>query len=216
MDKQEVLNAIKKVREQPKKKFDQTFDLILNLRGINLKDTNQKVDYFITLPHKIGTKRTVFGLIDKDMTTQAKDLDGFLAKDDFKNYDDKAVKKLGKKYDIFIAQANIMVDIAKKFGKILGMRGKMPSPKGGQVIPPTANLKETKEKLQNTVRIFTNKDLSVKVPIGKESSKDDDVAENVMVIYNYVIHHLPQEQQNLKNMMIKTTMGKPVVIGKNE
>ncbi|MDD5253747.1 MAG: hypothetical protein PHG05_01410 [Candidatus Nanoarchaeia archaeon] len=217
MDKTQVLSAIKKVREQPKKKFNQTFDLILNLRNLNIKDPNQKVDHFVVLPKKLGRKRKVYGLVDKDLQQQARDtLEGYSEKDSFKSLDDKTVKKLAKTYDVFLAQATIMVDIAKKFGKVLGMKGKMPSPKAGQVIPPNSNLKEVYEKMQNTVRLVTNKDLSVKVPIGKEDMKDEDLIENIMFIYNFMAQHLPQEKHNIKSIMIKTTMGQPVVIGKDE
>ncbi|MDD5331275.1 MAG: hypothetical protein PHE43_00420 [Candidatus Nanoarchaeia archaeon] len=217
MEKKQILEALKKVKEQPKKKFNQTFDLIINLKGINLKDPNQKIEYYLVLPKATGVKKTIYGLVDKELMNPARDtLDGFSVKDDFKNLDDKQVKKIAGKYDIFIAQANIMVDIAKRFGKLLGMKGKMPSPKAGQVIPPDANLKDVCHKLQNMARIITKKDLSIKVPVGKEDMKEEDVAENILFIYTYLVQHLPQEKHSIKNFMIKTTMGKPVVIGKND
>jgi len=39
--------------------------------------------------------------------------------------------------------------------------------------------------------------------------KDDDLAENILYIYNQVLHKLPEERNNIKNIFIKTTMGKP-------
>ena len=51
MDKNIILEAIKKARENSKKrKFSQSFDLIVNLKNINLKKAGDSVDSFLTLP----------------------------------------------------------------------------------------------------------------------------------------------------------------------
>ena len=49
MDKNIILEAIKKARENSKKrKFSQSFDLIVNLKNINLKKAGDNVDTFLT------------------------------------------------------------------------------------------------------------------------------------------------------------------------
>ena len=55
MEKQTILETVKKVREiSPKRKFNQSFDLIINLTNIDLKKQEQKVDLYYTLPHGKG------------------------------------------------------------------------------------------------------------------------------------------------------------------
>ena len=40
----------------------------------------------------------------------------------------------------------------------------------------------------------------------------EDLAENIAYVYNQAVHHLPLEENNVKNALIKTTMGKPVKV----
>ncbi|MFH0752386.1 MAG: 50S ribosomal protein L1 [archaeon] len=215
MNKSSILEAIKKAREaSSKKKFNQTFDLILNLKELNLKNPEQKLDIFVTLPKGLGKKRKLCALVDNALYTEAKDtFDKTILKSDFPNISQKDAKKLAQDYDYFIAQANIMPDIAKSFGKILGVRGKMPNPKSGAIVPPKATLKPIYEKFQKIIRLITKTDLTVKCAVGREDMEDDDVAENILAVYNAAVHALPQESANVKKVLLKLTMGAPVGVG---
>ena len=133
-------------------------------------------------------------------------------KDEFKNYDEAAIRALMKEADIFIAQATIMPQVASTFGKILGPVGKMPNPKAGAVVPPTAELKPVVERLQKTVRLETKGELSVKAPVGTEKMKDDEIAENMFAVYNAALHAVPGEKENIKEVLVKLTMGKPIAV----
>ena len=42
--------------------------------------------------------------------------------------------------------------------------------------------------------------------------KDEEIAENIFTIYNQLIHVLPKEKHNVKNVIIKLTMGKPIKV----
>jgi len=42
---------------------------------------------------------------------------------------------------------------------------------------------------------------------------NDDVTENVLTVYNSLLHALPNENHNIKDVYLKLTMGKPVKIG---
>ncbi|MBU2406914.1 MAG: 50S ribosomal protein L1, partial [Nanoarchaeota archaeon] len=60
MNKKAILDSIKKVREvSPKRKFPQTFDLIVNLQNIDVKNPEQKVDLFVQLHYPRGKKPRV-------------------------------------------------------------------------------------------------------------------------------------------------------------
>ena len=70
-----------------------------------------------------------------------------------------------------------MANMAGVFGKILGARGKMPNPKAGCVVPGTANLEPLVARLKNTVRLATKNDPIIRLSIGDEKMKDDDIAD---------------------------------------
>ena len=215
MDKNKILEHIKKLRADSKKRnFSQAFDLIINLQGLNLKNPEHKVDLFVTLPHTRGRKIKICGLLGPELYNEGKEnCDKLILKDDFQKTTKREVKNLIKEYDYFLGQANIMPDIAKAFGRILGTKGKMPNPKAGCIVPPKAQLKPIIERLQKVVRLLTKGEQIVKCSIGTESMKDEEVADNLMTIYTNIINSLVQHEHNFKNAFLKLTMGKPVLIG---
>jgi large subunit ribosomal protein L1 len=218
MDKNKIIEALKKARENSKKRnFVQSFDLVVNLKDLNLKNPDEHVDIFTTIPHSTGKKVKVCGLVGPELKEEsALVLDNTINVDDFQKYagNKKELKKLANEYDFFVAQANIMANLAKVFGKVLGSRGKMPNPKAGCVVPPKTNLKPLYEKLQNTVRLLAKTSPVVHVCVGKENMSDEDVAENISNLYNILIHSLHKEENNISSILIKTTMGKPVRLEK--
>ena len=220
MNKDQFKEAIGKVRKNsPKRKFTQGFDLVINLKDINLKDPVQQVDFFLNLHYSKGRKSKICALVGPELAKQAKDVcDFFVHQDDFEKYgrDKKLTKKLANDYDFFVAQANIMPDVAKTFGRVFGPKGKMPNPKAGCVVPPSANLKPLYERLQNMVRLAAKTAPTIQVLVGNEGMKDEEVLDNIMTVFKQVIHHLPAEKNNIRNMYLKLTMGKSVKVGEKE
>ncbi len=214
MNKQDILTVVKKVRESsPKRKFVQTVDVIFNLRNLDLKKETDKVNTFVTLPFPIGKKLRVTALVGQELATKAKGVcDTVVVNDEFKSLGIKRIKKLSQETDYFIAQANIMPQIAATFGKILGPRGKMPNMKAGCIVQPTADLKPLFERLQKTIRVETKNEPTLKTRVGLESAKDEELVENINSLYTTVLGLLPQDKNNLKDVLVKTTMGKPVVL----
>lgn len=203
--KQELKKALSELRKTKERKFEQTVDLIINLQKFDPK--KDSINIFVNLPHKIKDKK-IAGFLE----TENNNIDTITLAD-FKNYlDKKALKKLVKKYDFFIAQANLMPKVATTFGKVLGPAGKMPSPQLG-IITNTdeKTISEIKEKVNNSVKIRT-KEPSIKIPIGKQSMPDDEIVENINTIYNSIIKSAPKEKENIKNLEIKFTMSKPYKI----
>lgn len=214
MDKNKVLATIKNVREISKKRnFDQTFDLIINFKDLDLKKSN--LDVFLTLPFPKGQAK-VCGLVGKELVKQAEEhCDEVVVEEDFKKYSDKKlIKNLAKNYDFFVAQANLMGKIATVFGRVLGPLGKMPNPKLGGVVPETIpSMKPIVDKFRKSVRLMAKKEPIIKTSIGKESMKDEEVYENFHSVYDNIIQGLPKAEHNVKNVLIKLTMSKPVKVG---
>jgi len=216
MDKEQIQAAIAKAKDiSEKRNFKQSFDLIINLRDLDLKKPEHQVDVFVTLPHSRGKKVKVCALVAAELAEQAKSIcDSVIMSDSFERYKDKKeVKKIANSFDFFIAQANIMPKVASAFGRIFGTRGKMPNPKSGSVVPPNANLKPLYEKLQRTVRANAKSAPLIQCPIGTEDMDANDIADNALTVYNALLQALPNEKHNIKDIYIKLTMGKPVKVG---
>lgn len=219
MDKKDFLNAIKKIRAKAKKRnFNQTFDLVVNLKNLDLKKPDDKVDLFVVLPYGIGKKRKICAFVDEALVTQAKKVfDRVVEQQTFKTLDKKEVKKLASQCSFFVAQANLMPEVASAFGKILGPKGRMPNPKAGCIIPPRiASLEPVAVKLQKTVRLNTKNELGVKCSAGTEAMKDEEVAENLSALYTSLEHSLAQGKNNVKAVYLKLTMGAPVKVGEKD
>ena len=216
MDKEQIHAALAKAKDiSEKRNFKQSFDLIINLRGLDLKKPEHQVDLFVTLPHSRGKKVKVCALVAAELAEQAKNIcDSVIMSDSFERYKEKKeIKKIASSFDFFIAQANIMPKVATVFGRIFGPRGKMPNPKSGSVVPPNANLKPLYEKLQRTIRANAKTAPLVQCPIGTEDMGINDVAENALALYSTLLQVLPNERHNIKDVYVKLTMGKPVKVG---
>lgn len=216
MDKKNVLDALKKAREESKKrKFSQSFDLIVNLKNVDLKKPEQQLDFFVTLHFARGKKVRVCALVGPEMVADAKvACDKVIAQEEFDGYgkNKKLAKKLAKEFDFFIAQANLMAKVAGAFGRFLGPKGRMPNPKAGCVVAPKAPLKPLVEKLQKTVKITAKTTPIVQCLVGNESMPDEEMADNILTVYDSVMHNLPGEENNINSVFVKLTMGKPVRI----
>ncbi|MEE9525648.1 MAG: hypothetical protein V3V78_03530 [Candidatus Woesearchaeota archaeon] len=213
MDKETIKKTLDELKALPKKKFNQTFDLIIVLKGIDLKKTDNHIDFYHLLHHNPGKDVKICALVGAELISQAKEVfDEAILVEDFPKYqkDKKAVKKLVAGCDFFVAQANIMPQVATSFGKVLGPAGKMPNPKAGCVVPPNANLKPLAEKLKKTVRIQAKTMPMVQLAVGKEDSNEEEVIDNITTTYNDILHHLAGGKNNIKKVLLKLTMSKPL------
>lgn len=194
--------ALQELRKGKERKFNQTVDLIINLQKFDLK--KNQVNTFISVPHKIKDK-VIAGFLE----VETKGIDT-ITPEQFKKYKDKKeLKKIVKKYDFFIAQASIMPKVATIFGRFLGPANKMPSPQLGIIVNNDEKvINELKNKINSSIKLKM-KESSIKVPIGKQDMKDEDIIENILAVYKTVLKNLPREKENVKNIEVKFTMSKP-------
>ncbi len=213
MDKKSIMKAFEDLKKNSKeRKFPQAVDLIVNLKDINLKKPEEQVEFFAELPKLLKTKNKICAIVAHDMEEEAKKVcDKVILVEDLEKYqkDKKSAKKLAEEYDFFMAQANIMGKIAGALGRVFGPRGKMPNPKAGCVFPSKASLQPIYDKLQITVKLSAKKLPIFNVKVGTIESAPEDIAENVMYLYDQIVHHLPKEKHNVKNALLKLTMSKP-------
>lgn len=216
MEKKEVIEYVKKAREQAKKRnFKQSFDLFISLKHIDLNKPEGKLDLSVTLPHLPGRAPKICALVDKELGVKAKEVCyKTIMKEDFGKYasNPKMIRKIADECDYFIAQGNIMADIATVFGKFLGSRGKMPNPKIGAIIPPNGNVKPIVDKLQKLIVIKTKNTPTLNIRIANEEMADEEVAENIIATIESVEAGLPHKHNQMKAAYIKLTMGPTVKI----
>jgi len=105
-----------------------------------------------------------------------------------------------------------MTKVAASFGTVLGPKGKMPNPKAGCVVPPKVDLSAVVAELKKKVRINVKNDPVIRCVVGKENQTNEQVAKNILEIYNALLEKLPKGRENIKNVMIKLTMSKPIKV----
>lgn len=201
----ELKKALTELRTGKERKFDQTVDLIVNLQKFDIKKSN--INLFVSIPHRIKEKKIAGFLEIKNQNIET------ITPDEFKKYTNKTqLKNLVKNYDFFISQASLMPSVATNFGRALGPTGKMPSPQLGIILnADEKTLKELKNKIDTSVKIKV-KEPSIKIAVGKQSMKDEEIIENIMAIYNILLKTLPRNKENIRNIEIKFTMTKPCKI----
>jgi len=201
------IKAIETLKADNAKKvnFDQTVDLIINLKEFDVR--RQAFSLFIQVPNKIKDKK-IAGFLEKE----SKIVDS-IKKETFPRYKEKKeIRKLIKSYDYFISNAKLMPAVATSFGRVLGPAGKMPNPQLGILInEEDETISDVVEKINSTVKIKV-KEPSIKVSIGKQSMDNEKIMQNAVFVYKKVLESLPRKIDNIKNIKIKFTMSKPVKV----
>ncbi len=201
----EFIKAIRELRSKSeKRKFEQSVDLIVNLKDFDIK--KDSVNLVVSMPHLSRNSRVLAFLESENPS-----FDRTITKREMDTMDLKQMKKIIDGYDTCVSVAKLMPELAKKFGRVLGPAGKMPDPKTGGVV--MVENKEALEKLASNIRKTTkikSKEPSIKVMIGKENMKDEDLGENAEYVYRAVLNALPKRNENLRNVLLKFTMSKPV------
>lgn len=199
---EKILAAIKNLRENTKKRnFAQSFDLIVNLKEINLKKPENRFTEDLFLPYGRGREAKVVLFSDtiKDANCEV------LTSDDIKELEKnkRAAKKLARKTDFFLAEPKLMPVIGKALGRFLAPREKMP-----KIV--TEDVKELVEKYKKAVRIKVKESPVVQCTVGNEGMKDEEIAENIKAVLKFLESKLPKGKNNIKEVLLKLTMSAPV------
>nr|MBT6606152.1 hypothetical protein [archaeon] len=199
-----ITKALEELRNEKKRKFVQTVDLVVNLKNFDVR--KEALNTFVTVPHPREKKIAAF------LPKRSPSIDTITEEDFVKYKETKDIKKLAKQYDAFIAVAPLMGKIATKFGRVFGPIGRMPSPQAG-IIPVFSEeaLLAMRDKVQKVIRV-RNKEMAIKLPIGSEDMSDSDLAENILEVLRGLEKKLPRGKDNIKQVLIKFTMTKPFAV----
>jgi large subunit ribosomal protein L1 len=204
------LNAlIKRARETaPKRKFTQSAELTLVLKDIDVKK-GFSLNEIVVLPNptKKGPSLCVLGGGDMGMRAKKAGVETVMEPDslDRLGSNKRDARKIVRAHDFFLADASLMSSVGRSLGPFLGPKGKMPTP-----LPYGAPIESIASRLRSSTRIRSKNQLNMSTKIGDESLTDDQIAANASAVISAVEKKLPQGDKNLRNTIIKFTMGKAV------
>jgi len=197
--------------ESPPRNFRETVDLAVNLRDLDLNDPAKRVDESIVLPSGTGQETQIIVFAEGETALQAEDVaDEVLSGDDLEDLgdDSDAAKDLADETDFFVAEADLMQDIGRYLGTVLGPRGKMPTP----LQPDDDDVVETVNRMKNTVQVRSRDRRTFHTRVGADDMPEEDIASNIYVIIRRLEANLEKGPLNLDSIYVKTTMGPAVEV----
>jgi large subunit ribosomal protein L1 len=212
LDQKTILNAVKEAKEKTEKRnFIQSVELVLNLREIDMKSPEAKLQEIIELPYSPATQNKICVIASGELALKARkaNADQVIERAELEGYAGKKrdLRKIANSYDFFIAEAPLMPLVGKVLGPVLGPRGKMPVP-----VPPTADIAGLITKHRKTVIVKLRNQPILQCRIGSENMKEEEITENVQAVLRVLEGKLKRGMKNIKVAYIKTSMGKPVSI----
>ena len=210
LDPKSTLEAIKEAKERAEKRsFVQSIELIVNLKDIDPKKPESRIQELIELPYPPGGENRICVFASGEMALKARraGADLVMERSDLETLmgDKKRQKELAKAYDFFIAEAPLMPLVGRVLGTTLGPRGRMPTP-----VPPTASIEEHIERHRKMVLIRLRGQPVLQCRVGTEDMPDEQIAENLQAVMRRIERRLKRGIKNIRSVRLKTTMGPPV------
>lgn len=195
-------DAVELVKKNATAKFDESFDVAVRL-GVDPRKADQLVRGTVSLPH--GTGKSVRVLV---MARSPKDAEALAAGADYAGLEEYSEKiQAGwADIDVIIATPDVMGEVGK-LGRILGPRGLMPNPKSGTVTFDVA--KAVNEVKSGKIEYRVDKAGNVHASIGKCSFTQDQLAENILALYNSILRSKPLTSKGkyVRGIAFSSTMG---------
>ncbi len=212
LDKKTLLDAVKEAKAQSgEKKFNQSIELILDIKEIDMKSPEGRIQQVVELPHATGKPNKILVVAHGELALKARqakvdkvlervDLEGLAGKK-------KELRKLANDYDVFLSEAPLMSLVGRILGPVLGPRGKLPVP-----VPPNADIASLIAKNRKTVVVRMRNQPIIQCPIGTENMSEEDLVDNIQAVLRVLEGKLKRGLKNVKFAFIKTSMGTPVKI----
>jgi large subunit ribosomal protein L1 len=203
-----LADMIKEAKKESKqRKFKQSIEMILVFKDIDVKK-GFALNEVVQLP-KTSSPATVCIMATGDMGQKAKqaNADAVVGTEELEKFttNKRESRKFINKYDFFLADTQVMPVVGKVLGQLLGPRGKMPTP-----VPFNASIESFLQRFRSSIKVRARASLSMSCKIGDESMEDTDLAINAHSVLSAVEKKLPNGEKNLKRIIVKTTMGKPI------
>ena len=208
MSEKDIIKIVQKILDEKhnkKRKFKQSIDLVINIKGVDFNDPKNRIEEEILLPSGRGKDAKVALFASGELALKAKGVADLIIKpeeiEDLAK-DKKNFKKIAENHDFFIAEAPLMPVIGKSLGVILGPRGKMPKP-----VPPTVDIENMVKNLRKTIKIRSKGKKTFHAVVGTEDMEPEKIAKNIATVIKRLEEKLPNGRLNIESMYIKTSMG---------
>lgn len=124
--------------------------------------------------------------------------------DDLKktNKNKKIVRKLAKKYDVFLASNALIKQIPRLLGPGLNRAGKFPA-----AINPGETLAEKIDEARHQVKFALKKVLCLNTAVANVQMSREEIQKNIVLSVNFLASLLKKNWQNIGQIYIKSTMG---------
>ncbi len=209
INESELAKMIKESKTVDKEReFRQSVEMYVILKDIDVKK-GFAMNETIQLPKKLSSPTTVCIMAGGDMGLKAKsaNADRVISGDEINALaaNKREARKFINNYDFFLADTQLMTTVGKVLGQLLGPRGKMPVP-----VPFNAPIESFLDRFRSSIRVKVKNSLSLSCKIGDESMDDADLAANAHAILSAIEKKLPNGERNIRKIIVKTSMGKPV------
>ena len=205
--KQEILEAVKKAKEQSKpRNFTQSVDVVITIKDLDVKKPENRIDEEVLLPNGRGKDVKIAFIADGELALLAKNAgaDLVINKEELQEMgkDRKGAKKIANRQDFFVAQADMMPLVGRFLGPVLGPRKKMPKP-----VPATIKPEPIMERLKSTVKVRIKDQAVIQALVGTQDMDDELIAANIEAVLVVLDQKLEKGRNQIKSMYVKTTMG---------
>jgi len=212
LDKKTLLDAVKEAKAKSgQRNFNQSVELILHIKEIDMKSPEGRIQKVIELPHLTGKPNKICVIASGELALKARraqaelvveraDVEALAGKK-------KELRKLANNHDVFISEAPLMSLVGRIFGPALGPRGKLPVP-----VPPNADIASLMAKHRKTVVVRMRNQPVIQCPVGTENMKDEELVANILAVLRFLEGKFKRGLKNIKLAFIKTSMGKPIKI----
>lgn len=198
----EPAEAIRLIKEQPAKKFDETVELSIRL-GIDPRKADQMVRGAVSLPKGTGKQVRVAVFAKGEKAKEAEEAGADVVGDD-----DLAarIQDGWLEFDAAVATPDLM-PVVGKLGRVLGPRGLMPNPKSGTVTNDVG--KAVNDLKGGLVEYRTDRHGNLHLIIGKKSFSEQDLVENYATVIDEIMRAKPAASKGryLRSITLSTTMG---------
>ncbi|CAD7770436.1 50S ribosomal protein L1 [Candidatus Methanoperedenaceae archaeon GB50] len=208
----EIVNAVRRALEDsPPRGFEESVDLAINLRDVDLTQPQNRIDEEVLLPHGRGrpVKVAVFGRGDVAQRAKNAGADYVFDEEGIKGLgeDPHLARNLANEVDFFISETVYMPLIGRMLGRVLGPRGKMPMP-----LTPDKDVTELVKRARSAIRVRSKDRPTFHVSIGRRKMDPVLLAENVESVITRIEQRLDRGRQNIRSVYVKTTMGPAVKV----
>lgn len=208
---QEVLrraigNILNPPEGTPRRNFNQTIDLQIGLRDYD-PQKDKRFSGNIKLPFLVRPRLQVILLADQEHADQAEALGiPYIDAEGLKRFNRqrKPMKKFFKQYKVLLGSDSVMKQLPRLVGPMLSKLGKFPVS-----VSHSDNLVDKVNEAKATVKFQLRKVTNLGTAVGHMELELEQIRQNTTLAINFLVSMLKKNWNNVKSLVIKSSMGKP-------